>query len=55
MTRVSEHDGEQEGEGGDGEDRGVDLPVGVYSVGVHQVLVASGVLVGPVKYLAFIS
>ena len=47
MPRVPEHDGKQEGEGGDGEDCGVDLPIGVHSVGVHQVLVASGVLVGP--------
>ena len=46
MTRVPEHDSEQEGEGGDGEDRRVDLPVGVHSVGVHQVLVARGVFVG---------
>ena len=47
MTRVTEHNGEQEGEGGDGEDRGVDLSVGVHTVGVHQVLVARGVLVSP--------
>ena len=38
MTRVPEHDGEQEGEGGDGEDCGVHLPVAVHAVGVHQAL-----------------
>ena len=38
MTRVPEHDGEQEGEGGDGEDGGVHLPVAVHAVGVHQAL-----------------
>ena len=47
MPSVPEHHSEKEGEGGDGEDRGVDLPVSVHSVGVNQVLVASGVLVGP--------
>ena len=47
MPRVPEHDGKQEGESGDGEHRGVDLPVRVHSVGVHQVLVASGVLISP--------
>ena len=50
MTRIPEHHGEQEGEGGDGEHRGVDLSVGVHPVGVHQVLVARGVLVGPKQF-----
>ena len=49
MPRVPEHYGEQEGEGGDSEYRGVNLPVGVHTVGVHQVLVASGELVSPTK------
>ena len=46
MTRVPEHDGEQEGEGGDGEDGGVHLPVAVHAVGVHQALhsMAGGVM-----------
>ena len=46
VTRVPEHDGEQEGEGGDGEDGGVHLPVAVHAVGVHQALhsTAGGVI-----------
>ena len=47
MTSVPEHHGEQEGEGGDGEHCRVDFPVCVHSIGVHQVLVARGVLVSP--------
>ena len=38
MTCVPEHDGKQEGKGGDRVHRGVDFPVGIGTVGIYQVL-----------------
>ena len=47
MPRVTEHDGEEEGEGDDGEDGGIHLPVAGHPVGVDERLEGVGELVGP--------
>ena len=46
MSRVTKHDGEQEGESNDSIDRGVHLPVWRYSVCVDERLEGAGELVG---------
>ena len=38
VAYVSKHDGKQEGEGDDGEDRRVDLPVPSYPIRMHNLL-----------------
>ena len=47
MASVAKHDGKQEGKGCDGEDRRIDLSVGVDAVRVYETLEACRVLVGP--------
>ena len=47
MASISKHNSKQEGEGRDGEDRRIDLSVGVDAVRVYEVLEACRVLVGP--------
>ena len=47
MASISKHDSKQEGEGCDGEDRRIDLSIGVDAVRVYEVLEACRVLVGP--------
>ena len=46
MSRVTKHNGEQEGESNDGIDRRVHLPVGRYTVCVDERLERTGELVG---------
>ena len=47
VARVPKHDGKQEGEGDDGEDGRVGLPVGGYSIGIDQCLEPFCEFVGP--------
>lgn len=47
MACVPEHDGEEEGEGDDGEDGGIHLPVCRHTVGVNQLLEGVGELICP--------